>query len=251
MNLIDNPQGNYRFLSGIAPYSSGVVAMPGYEIVHLTLHDPIPYQAGFALIERHLAEAGRPRQALCAIELRSPRPFTFAGFAAFNQGYQAILAEWEILLAGHNPVARTNVAPEVEPPAEPVLYAFSYTMPAEPDPAGVTFVVAGAGELTGGALNPAAVVRPGQSSPEAMAEKAAQVMAIMQARLAGLQAGWDQVTAVDLYTVHPLHTFLVPEILAVIGPAARHGLRWFYSRPPIKDLDFEMDMRGIRRELRL
>jgi hypothetical protein len=31
--------------------------------------------------------------------------------------------------------------------------------------------------------------------------------------------------------------------------AARHGLTWQYCRPPVVDLEFEMDCRGISREL--
>ena len=41
-----------------------------------------------------------------------------AGFIEFNQGYRTILEEWDLLLDGINPVARTNVAPAVAPPAE-------------------------------------------------------------------------------------------------------------------------------------
>jgi hypothetical protein len=110
MTLIDNPRGNYRFLTGIAPYSSGVVAMPGYEIVRATLSHPVPYRQGFTLIERHLSRQERSRSALCGIELRAPKPFTFAGFAEFNQGYQNMLAAWELLIDCHNPIARANAA---------------------------------------------------------------------------------------------------------------------------------------------
>src|SRR4051794_21079196 len=72
--------------AGIAPYSCGVISTPGYEVVHVTLHGPLPYRDGFDLIERHLASEDRPRTALCGIELRSPRPFSFEGFARFNEG---------------------------------------------------------------------------------------------------------------------------------------------------------------------
>lgn len=250
MELINNPKGNYRFLSGIAPYSSGVVAMPGYEIVHATLHQPIPYRQGFDLIDRHLRAQGRARSALCAIELRSPKPFTFQGFSDFNQGYQQILADWDLLVNGHNPIARTNIAPELHPPGEPALYAFSYTLPS-PDPdLPLTFVAAGAGELRGN-LSPEAIVRAGQTSTEALQEKAAHVMGIMQQRLSGLQAAWTDVTAVDIYTVHPLQPYLAGTILEKMEAAATHGIRWFFSRPPIIGLEFEMDLRGIRREIRL
>jgi hypothetical protein len=44
---------------------------------------------------------------------------------------------------------------------------------------------------------------------------------------------------------------LVEEILAPAGPAAIHGLRWFPSRPPIQGLEFEVDMRGVARDVLL
>jgi hypothetical protein len=249
MILTDNPQGNYSFLTGIAPYSSGVVARPGYEIVHVSLRQPLSYRQGFETIAQYLAAQNRPRQALCAIELRSPAPFSFAGFAEFNQGYQEILQEWDLLVNGQNPVARTNVAPEVNPPVEPVLYAFSYTVAVDNPTPSPTFVVAGAGDLMEGVLAPEAIVRHGDTSLEGLQEKAASVMGAMQARLAGLQLLWTDVTCIDIYTVQPLQAFLADTILEVIGEAAGLGVHWFYSRPPIIGLEFEMDVRGVRREL--
>jgi hypothetical protein len=83
-----------------------------------------------------------------------------------------------------------------------------------------------------------------------MREKAAYVMSVMQRRLTGLQADWTGVTAVDIYTIHPLQPFLAATILEIMKPATTHGIRWFYGRPPIIGLEFEMDMRGIRREIR-
>ena len=131
MPLIDHPAGDYRFLPGIAPYSCGVVSRPGYEIAHVTLHRPVPYVEGFPFIEKHLEVENCPRAALCGIELRSPQPFSFQGFAEFNAGYARILEGWGLFVDGVNPVARTNVAPVVGRPAEPVLYGFSYSRPCE------------------------------------------------------------------------------------------------------------------------
>ena len=251
MQLIENPQGNYRFLTGIAPYSAGVVALAGYEIVRVTLQTPVPYRQGFALIDGHLQAQGRPRPALCAVELRLPKPLSFAGFGEFNAGYRALLANWDILLGEHNPVARTNIAPAVDPPTEPALYAFSYTQPC-PANQPPTFIVAGAGDLRDQAqLSTTAVVRPGETSANALREKAACVMQVMQARLTGLGMNWAQATAVDIYTAQPLHSFLQSEILNVIGAATTHGVHWYYSHPPIIDLAFEMDVRGVRQELRI
>jgi hypothetical protein len=111
--------GGYRFLEGGAPYSAGVVADAGHEIVRVTLARSLPWRSGFAAVDRFLAEAGHGRPALCAIELRSPRQVTLDGFAEFNQEYRAVLGEWGLLVGGRNPVARTNVAPVVRPPSEP------------------------------------------------------------------------------------------------------------------------------------
>ena len=35
--LILNARGGYQFLPGIEPYSSGVISVPGREIVHATV----------------------------------------------------------------------------------------------------------------------------------------------------------------------------------------------------------------------
>ena len=245
--LKDAKAGHYRFLPGIPAFSSGVVAMPGFEIVHATLATPLPWREGFARIDRHLREAGRPRTALCGIMLRSPAPFTFDGFDEFNRGYRALLDEWGILLDGDNPIPRTNVAPVIAAPREPSLYAFSYTVAGQtPQP---TFVVAGAGEMREGVRGPDGIVRLGDTSPEGMREKARRVMAIMQERLRGLGGTWERVTAIDVYTAQPIHGLVEPEILALAGPAAVHGVRWYPSRPPIQGLEFEVDMRGVAREI--
>ena len=244
--LRDGPSATYRFLPGIPAFSSGVVAATGWEIVHATLRVPVPWRDGFAQIERHLRAQGRPRTALCGIELRSPAPFTFEGFDTFNQGYRALLADWQILVDGENPIPRTNVAPVIAAPAEPSLYGFAYTIPGATPMQ--TFVVAGAGEMRDRTRGPQGIVRLGDTSPEAMREKARFVMGVMQDRLRAL-GEWSRVTAIDVYTALPIDGALLDEILRPAGAAAVHGIRWFPSRPPIQGLEFEVDMRGVAREL--
>lgn len=250
MSLIDHPEGNYRFLPGIAPYSCGAVSVPGFEIVHTVLQRPLPYRAGFDRIAGHMAAVRRPKAALCGIELRSPAPFSFPGFAEFNGEYAAILKGWGLFADGINPVARTNVAPVILPPAEPVLYGFSYTRPcagAQPP----TFVVAGAGELPEGVLAAEGIVALGDTSPHGITAKAAFVMDLMERRLFGLGADWPLVNAIDVYTVHPLDRILPELVLTRAGPAAVHGVRWHYSRPPITGIEYEMDLKGTRTEVHL
>ncbi|HEY7868839.1 MAG TPA: RidA family protein [Methylomirabilota bacterium] len=245
--LRDHPRGDYRYMPGISAFSCGSVAKPGHEIVHATLAAPVPWRDGFARIERHLGEIKRPRTALCGIELRSPAPFTFDGFGKFNEGYRALLAEWDILVGEDNPIPRTNVCPVIGAPAEPSLFAFSYTQPVLT--AAPTFIVAGAGELRDRAQGPEGIVRRGDTGPAGMREKARFVMATMQERLRTLGGDFRRVTAIDIYTAEPIHTLVLDEVLGPAGPAAIHGVHWYPSRPPIQGLDYEMDMRGVAREL--
>jgi hypothetical protein len=244
--LVANKRGNYSFLKGIAPYSAGVVAEAGYEIVHIRLPRYFPLRAGFDAVEAHLKRAGRPLQAMCGMELRSPKPFSFTGFNQFNAGYIDVLRKWDILLDGLNPVARTNIAPEVNPPGEPSLYGFSYTVPSKASRK--TFVVAGAGELPEGSLDPHDVVRRGEYGPAAIREKAYFVMVLMEGRLRGLGVGWSDVTVSDVYTVHDIRPF-IEELVKRLEGGGAHGITWHYSRPPIESIEYEMDLRGCITEL--
>ncbi len=247
--LLKNDKGNYHFWKGIAPYSAGVVAAPGFEIVHARFARAMPLAAGLARAQAKVLAHGRPIHALCAMELRSPKPFTFTGFSEFNAGYVKTLVEWGLLVDGLNPVARTNIAPQVLPPAEPSLYAFSYTVPSTTK--AKTFIVAGAGELPEGSLDPHDVVRLGETSPDALRAKIRFVMGLMSGRLRGLGVGWDQVTTSDVYTVHAICTEIENELVKPMGAGAAHGFTWHYSRPPIESIEYEMDLRGVRRQVML
>ncbi|HVC56461.1 MAG TPA: hypothetical protein VND95_10920 [Stellaceae bacterium] len=237
------PAGGYRFSPYQFQYSGGVVAMPGFAIERARLARVLPLAEGFAAIEAHLAGLGRPPTALCACELRSPGQFSEAGFIAFNRHYVQQLATWGLFRDEVNPVARSNVCPEIAPPAVPSLYAFSYTVPGE----GGGFVAAGSGEARDGAGSYAErIVRLGDQSPAGMREKARCVLDVMEERMAALGAGWRDVTATQLYTVFPIHSFLADEFVA--RGATAGGLTWHYARPPVEGLDFEVDVRGVSRE---
>ena len=246
--LTDHPSGNYRFLPGIAPYSCGVVASLGFEIIHVTFQRPAPYRQGFEKVAEILKSTGRSRLALCGISLRSPRPYSFQGFSEFNAQYAEILKGWGVFVNGLNPIARTNVAPVIDPPPEPVLYGFSFTKPC-PDESFPTFVVAGAGELPEGILSQEGIVARGDTSAEGLAVKARFVMDLMESRLRGLEVSWSLVNTVNVYTAHSLTPLLPEIILGRIGAAGTRGIQWHYSRPPIEDIEYEMDVRGTRTEL--
>jgi hypothetical protein len=254
--LVAHPSGWYHFLPGIEPYSCGVRAAEGFELVRARLQPPVAWTQGFELLEAHLAASGLGPAALCAAELRSPAPASLAEFAQFNRGWCARLRAWDLFVGQTNPIARTNVAPVLAPPAAVVLLAFSYVRPARlgsgPGAARPGFVVAGAGELAGGLLAEDRIVRPGETSPEAIAAKMDFVLGVMEDRLQGLGVGWAQTTAAAAYTAHLPPAPAAARLYARLGAAAgAHGVQWVYSRPPVTGIEFEMDARGSQHEIRL
>ena len=241
--VLEFPDGGYRFIKGVAPYSAGVAAERGFEIERVRFDAPVPIEEGFRRIKTHLAALRRPPAAFCACELRSPKPFTEDGFAQFNRGYVSTLENWGIVRGGLNPVARSNVCPEMDPPAVPVFHAFCYTVPGER----AGFVVAGSGEAPEGKGNYRDhIVRRGDCTPEGMREKAAWVLGEQERRLKALRAGWSDVTATQLYTVHAVFPWIGEELMS--RGAMRGGLTWHYTRPPVVQIEFEMDCRGVATE---
>src|SRR5437868_4890558 len=128
-------------------YSSGAAANPGYEIERVRFDKWLPLADGFAQAAKYIQGAGRPLTSFCACELRSPAAFTEDGFRQFNEHYVKTLVEWGIYDGSVNPVARSNVCPEIDPPTEPSFYAFSFTRPGTSTMP--SFVIAGGAELRG------------------------------------------------------------------------------------------------------
>ncbi|MBI3516820.1 MAG: hypothetical protein HY060_22545 [Proteobacteria bacterium] len=237
--------GGYRFIPGVFQYSGGVAAQPGLAIEHVRFANPVPLAEGFVRIAAHIKAAGRPLTAFCACELRSPAPFTEAGFIAFNRVYVGTLAEWGIFKDEINPVARSNVCPELDPPGEPSFHGFAFTTVAPG--ATPSFHISGSGEAPEGKGNYGDfIVARGDVSPSGMLKKARAVLGEMERRLAAVGANWRDTTAVQLYTVHDIHPFLGDEL--VRRGAVRHGLTWHFARPPVIELDYEMDCRGVALE---
>jgi hypothetical protein len=229
-------------------YSGGSAAEPGFEIVRARFPRPVPLAEGFRAVEAHLRAAARAPTAFCACELRSPAPFTDEGFLEFNRAYVQTLERWGLYKDGVNPVARTNVCPEHDKPAEPSLYAFSYTVPALSRRG--SFVVAGSGEAPEGKPNYRDyVVRPNDVSVDGLREKIRFVMAEMRRRLVALGFGWRDAGSTQAYTVRDIGALVEPEIVA--QGAARNGLSWHFCRPPVAGLDYEMDVRATAQELLL
>ena len=241
-NTVEAPNGGYRFIPGVAQYSAGVGALPGFSIERVRFANPVPLRQGFERAAEIIKGAGRPLTAFAACELRSPAPFTESGFKSFNAEYTGVLDQWGLLKGGANPVARSNVCPKVGPPSEPSFHAFCYTVvaPNAPD----SFVVAGSGEAPEGKGDYRDhAIRLGDISPAAMLEKAKWVLGEMERRMGVFDGTWSKLTGVQLYTIHDIFPFLENE-LARRG-VFRQGLTWHFNRPPVVDLEYEMDCRRV------
>jgi hypothetical protein len=238
--------GGYRYVRGPFQYSGGVAAEPGFAIERVRFQNPVPLEEGFKRIEAHLDSIGRAYTSFCACELRSPEPFSEQGFIDFNRIYVGTLERWGIFKDDENPVARSNVCPEIDGPSEPSFHAFSYTVPADVG-APQSFVIAGSAESPeGGGTYEERIIRLGDTSADAMREKAQYVLGAMETRMSALGVGWPQTTVSHAYSVHDLHPFLADEIVS--RGAAAAGLTWVYARPPVVGLEYEMDVRGVHCE---
>jgi hypothetical protein len=230
----DFPAGNYRFIPAVFQYSGGVAANPGFEVERVRFDKLVPAWMYSAICAKPSASAGRPLTAFCACELRSPAAFTDDGF------------EWGLYDGKTNPVARSNVCPEIDPPAEPSFHAFSFTRPrSTPMP---SFVIAGSGEsIEGGATYAERTVRYRDLSPDGLKDKIRHVVGAMERRMGEFGFGWKDATAAQTYTVHDFHPVFAEEL--VRRGAARSGLTWHFARPPVIDLEYEMDCRRVMREI--
>jgi len=242
----DFTKGGYRYIKGLFQYSAGVAALPGFEIERIRFFKPLPIKQGYEAIEAHLKKIGRPIEAFCACELRSPAPFDDHGFKMFNREYIKPLEEWGIVVGEDNPVARSNVCPKVGAPSEPSFYAFSYTVPAN-NHASRSFVIAGSAESPEGNVNyKDETVRFGEHTPDAMREKAQWVLGEMERRMGALEFGWKDASVTQVYSIYDIHSFLEDELL--LRGAGDGGITWQYCRPPLDVLDYEMDVRGVSME---
>ena len=249
--FIERPEGNYSYVAGHGTYCRDAVPHEGYAVAHAVFVDPPPLARGFELIKAYLGGLGRPMAALCGAELRIREPLSFDGFGAFNVTYIALLDSYGLRQNALGTMTRTNVSPEVAAakPAESSLFGFSFIVPGRRTGNHKTFVSSGSGELAGDGRE--AIVRLGDTSADGMREKVRWVMHAISSRLPGLGLSMDDVTHANLYCVHPPESYLESEVLSVLGARAGLGVHWHYTRPPILELEFEADLKGVLHEVYL
>ena len=248
MNVRLSPVAPFSYVPGIDPYSGGVVASPGNEIVRVTLAEEVSWRQGFERIQVITEGDGVDRSALCAVELRCSRPHSFEGFIEFNDEYRSLLNSWGLLNDDENPIARTNVAPVHYPPATTSLYAFSYVR-AGGNPDYTSFVIAGAGDLMDQSdLQVSSIVAKDRSDKEAWRSRIEQVCQEMEDRMTSIGVRWHDCTVIDVYCAEDWFSQAGEVLVERIGPAVANGIHWHVAHPPIEGLRFEMDVRRVATE---
>ena len=238
-----HPNNAYSFIPAVPPYSAGVRASLGFELAALRLLDYHSLSRGFELIDNWMAGHGLASDAVVGFELRIPEALNFDEFEVFNAGYRQLLAERGLLLGDMNPIARTNVVPVLNPPTEPAVVA-AFVLRPSTDSGGRDFLIAGAGENAGGALDPDAIVAPGETTGAGLGPKVDEVLGQMVDRLAALGLERDSASLVNVYTAHEIAR--LSELVGAVLPSVLHWgyVRWL-ARPPIVGIEFEMDMRRV------
>ena len=246
-----NARGGYDYLTGISAFSSGVRAHQGREIVRAVFERPVPWEVGFDRVEQTLSDESVESVSLCSVELRCNRPYSTDGFDAFNARYVERLLSMGVLTKGDdNSVGRTNVAQTDHSPDEQSMYAFSFIRNASTNRS-LSFVIAGGGEVQGGTISPDTIVRYGETTEDAMLDKASFVLKVMEKRLEGLGLAWSDARSINVYTKHPIDGPVVHLIHDRIGEAGQHGIHRYYTAPPVEGIEFEMDVKGPTWEVAL
>ncbi len=240
--LIEQPVGGLRFAPGGQVFAAGAVAAEGHGLVHAVLDPWLPLDEAYAFVEAHLRSLGRPMQALCGMELRLPRQLSREEFDAFNQPYVQRLIEWGLLVEGRNPVSRTNVAPAMDPPEQPMLHGFTFSTPGLDGRR--DFVMAGMTETGPGGR----VIALGDTSPAGLREKVRHVIEAVSRRLEGLGRRFDDASHVEFYSALPAEGLVTDLLIPAIDAAGRRGLRWHFGRPPVAGLEVELEARRASRE---
>jgi hypothetical protein len=244
-----NESGGYSFIPSRGFASGGVVASPGMTIVRAAFAAPMLLPEGFDAVRRQLDGAGRPLEALCGFELRMPQALSWSDFEGFNEGYLKQLDDWGLLREGASPLARTNVVPTGNQLAGAAVTAFSYTVQSSRPAA--AFVISGVPELPEGYRFPDDIVRPGETSRDALIEKMRCVVDVIASRATTLGASWDDDASVHLYSQEATALELQRELLAADGIIPAHGIIWHDSVPPIVGLELEIDVRRYDSEVML
>ena len=147
------------------------------------------------------------------------------------------------MLGPYSAVCRTNVVPAKEPPAEPVVHAFSYSYLR--DYTATTFCVSGTADIDARGQ----IIAEGDVSPAGMKLRMQHCVDVITERLAMLDLSWSEATHIDLCVAQDIPGLMAAVVVPGLQGAAARGIRVHFARPPIVGSEVELECRGCRREL--
>jgi hypothetical protein len=240
--LIDNKAGAFKIAPGGSVYCAGVVPYKGFEVVRVLLRPWIPLDRAYAFIEKYLKSLERPVQAFCGIELRVPAPLTFDQWSSFNVPYLKQLREWGLIFGDQSAVCRSNIALALKAPDTTSVCAFSYTVPTSE---GVpTFFLSGTADIDSSGK----IIAEGDTSAEAMHNRARFTIDTVGATLGKLKVSWEDTTQIALFHVADIPNLFGPTLLGKVGGAVRRGVLVYHARPPLVGAEVELEARAVRQE---
>lgn len=240
--LIDHPTGAFAYLPGGPPFSQGVVAHDGYQIVEWEFRHPQPLPAALHRIGHEFGLRGLGWESLVGVDLRSPVQFDGPGFAAFNADYLATLREhYPLAPDALAPFTRTNIAPVEVYLSEPSIRAVQVIERCAAG--GADFVLSGVAEIPG-APTPEETIAFRDTSDEGLRAKVDFVVAELALRVEKLGVSTGDARSVDVYTAHRLG-WLEPVVADTFSSVGRHGLHRWLGRPPIVDLEVELGCKRL------
>lgn len=233
-----HPNGSFRFLPALTAYSAGFAASDGYEITALRLLDSPTLSIGLERIDQEINRLGLPASALAGLQLRSPDVFSIEEFGKFNDEYRHLLIDRGLIIDGINPISRTNVIPIHQKPTAPLI-AVAFIVHPSQGQGGCDYVIAGATEING-ELGSKDIIARGDLSQKGLSSKVECVLDIMLERLHALDVVDERPTTVNVYTVHEIFG-LTEKIELKLRTISRNGYTVWLTRPPARELEFEMD----------
>ena len=245
--IISLPSAGYIFLKGgMHPFSGGIACLAGHALTRVRFRAPVSLADGLSKAAAFIKAQDRPLAALAACELRSPAQMSLSDFAAFNRHYVELLKANGFPCEPPFPMARSNVAPILQPPATNTLFAFTYASAASASaPARPDFLISGKAEIVD---EPRSVIAEGDASPAGTEKKASYVFEELRGRVKDLGCGWADITGLQIYTTRAIEPVL--PVLKRFG-LADVGLTLHPAYPPVAPYEFEADVRsvGIERAL--
>ncbi len=161
------------------------------------------------------------------------------------------LEKWGIYKGDMNPVARSNVCPEINPPAEPSFHGISFTTRRSSGGARAVFLVVireAVRAIEGDGQGHLRLFGPGDTSPDTsgLRVKAHYVLDTMESRMAALVCfHWPDVTAAQGHTRCTTSIRSWPTEIVLAAALLARGSRGISAVRPSSNIDYEMDCRSV------